>query len=109
MNEDALGAVELQDRKAAPKIAGKRKKIFFLLTGVVALIALTTIVVKIPISERQSVQPQSNQAAVMTVSVVHPQKASIKILFPTMLLILPAVFVVLAGPAAIKIQAAFSK
>ena len=37
------------------------------------------------------------------------QKASIKILFPTMLLILPAVFVVLAGPAAIKIQAAFSK
>lgn len=37
------------------------------------------------------------------------QKASIKILFPTLLLILPAVFVVLAGPAAIKIQQAFSK
>jgi tight adherence protein C len=37
------------------------------------------------------------------------QKASIKILLPTMLLILPAVFVVLAGPAAIQIQKAFSK
>lgn len=37
------------------------------------------------------------------------QKASIKILFPTMLLILPAIFVVLAGPAAIKIQQAFSE
>jgi tight adherence protein C len=37
------------------------------------------------------------------------QKASIKMLFPTLLLILPAVFVVLVGPAAIKIQEAFSK
>jgi tight adherence protein C len=37
------------------------------------------------------------------------QKASVKILLPTMLLILPAVFVVLAGPAAIQIQKAFSK
>ena len=37
------------------------------------------------------------------------QKASLKMLFPTLLLILPAVFVVLVGPAAIKIQEAFSK
>lgn len=37
------------------------------------------------------------------------QKASVKILIPTLLLILPAVFVVLAGPAWIQIQAAFSK
>ena len=37
------------------------------------------------------------------------QKASVKILLPTMLLILPAVFVVLAGPAAIQIQEAFAK
>jgi tight adherence protein C len=37
------------------------------------------------------------------------QKAAVKILIPTLLLILPAVFVVLAGPAWIQIQAAFSK
>jgi len=37
------------------------------------------------------------------------QKAAVKILLPMMLLILPAVFVVLAGPAAIQIQAAFAK
>jgi tight adherence protein C len=37
------------------------------------------------------------------------QKASVKMLFPTLLLIMPAVFVVLVGPAAIKIQEAFSK
>jgi tight adherence protein C len=37
------------------------------------------------------------------------QKAAVKILIPTLLLILPAVFVVLAGPAAIQIQQAFAK
>lgn len=36
-------------------------------------------------------------------------KAAVKILFPTLLLIFPAVFIVLAGPAAIQIQEAFSK
>lgn len=36
------------------------------------------------------------------------QKASVKILLPTLLLILPAVFVVLAGPAIIQIQEAFA-
>lgn len=36
------------------------------------------------------------------------QKASVKILFPMLLLILPAVFIVLAGPAAIQIQEAFA-
>ncbi|MGC3969944.1 MAG: type II secretion system F family protein [Pirellulales bacterium] len=36
------------------------------------------------------------------------QKASVKLLFPMLLLILPAVFVVLAGPAAIQIHESFT-
>jgi tight adherence protein C len=37
------------------------------------------------------------------------QKAAVKILIPTLLLILPAVFIVLAGPAVLQIQMAFAK
>ncbi len=37
------------------------------------------------------------------------QKASVKVLLPTLLLILPAVFVVVAGPAVIQVRNAFSK
>ena len=37
------------------------------------------------------------------------QKATVKILFPMLLLILPAIFVVLVGPAVIQIQKAFSR
>jgi tight adherence protein C len=36
------------------------------------------------------------------------QKAAVKILLPTLLLIFPAIFVVLVGPAAIQIQEAFA-
>ena len=36
------------------------------------------------------------------------QKASVKILLPTLLLIFPAIFVVMVGPAAIQIHEAFS-
>jgi RND family efflux transporter MFP subunit len=79
MSQDALGAVEIQDRKAAPKIAGKRKKEFSLLAGAVVLIALAAVVVEMPASRTQPVQQHSDSAAVMTVTVVHPQKASITI------------------------------
>jgi tight adherence protein C len=36
------------------------------------------------------------------------QKAAVKILLPTLLLIFPAIFVVLVGPAIIQIQEAFA-
>jgi tight adherence protein C len=36
------------------------------------------------------------------------QKAAVKILFPTLLFIFPAIFVVLVGPAAVQLAATFS-
>jgi tight adherence protein C len=55
-------------------------------------------------SHAESMRFQREQAAEE-----NAQKASVKILFPMLLLILPAVFVVLAGPAVIQIQKAFAK
>jgi tight adherence protein C len=37
------------------------------------------------------------------------QKAAVKILFPTLLFIFPAVFVVILGPAAFKIMDVFAR
>jgi tight adherence protein C len=54
-------------------------------------------------SQADSMRFQREQAAEE-----NAQKASVKILFPMLLLILPAVFVVLAGPAVIQIQKSFS-
>jgi RND family efflux transporter MFP subunit len=79
MSQDALGAVEIQERKVAPKIAGKRKKGFFFLTGAVALIALAAIGVEMLASRKQSVQRHSDSAAEMIVTVVHPQKVLVTI------------------------------
>ena len=38
-----------------------------------------------------------------------PQKAAVKILFPTLLCIFPAIFIVILGPAAFQIMAIFSR
>jgi RND family efflux transporter MFP subunit len=77
MSQDTLGAVEIQESKAAPKIAGKGKKLFSFLAGAVGLIALAAIGIEMLATRRQSIQPQS--ATEMTVTVVHPQKVSITI------------------------------
>jgi RND family efflux transporter MFP subunit len=79
MSQDTLGTVEIQEHKAAPKIAGKRKKKFSFLAGTVVLIALAAIGVEMRATRRQSIQGHSDRATEMTVTVVHPQKASITI------------------------------
>jgi RND family efflux transporter MFP subunit len=77
MSQDTLGAVEVQESKAAPKIAEKRRKRFSFLAGAVVLIALAAI--GIWATRRQSIEPQSAKATEMTVTVVHPQKVPITI------------------------------
>src|ERR1700730_9220389 len=79
MSQDTLGAVEIQEGKAAPKIVRKRKREFSFLAAAVALIALAGVVAKMPAPRTQPVQGHSDDAAEMTVTVVHPQKASISI------------------------------
>jgi RND family efflux transporter MFP subunit len=79
MSQDTLGAVEIQEGKAAPKIVRKRKREFSFLAGAVVLIALAAVVAKMPAPKTQPVQGHSDDAAEMTVTVVHPQKTSISI------------------------------
>jgi RND family efflux transporter MFP subunit len=79
MSQDTLGAVEIQEGKAAPKIARKPKKDLFFLAGAVVLIALAAIGVEMRATRRQSIQPHSAKATAMTVTVVHPQKVPITI------------------------------
>jgi RND family efflux transporter MFP subunit len=79
MSQGNLGAVEIQERKAVPPIARKRKIKFSFLAGAVLLIALAAIGVEMRSSRTQPIQQRANKAAEMSVAVVHPQKASITI------------------------------
>jgi RND family efflux transporter MFP subunit len=79
MSQGNLGAVEIQERKAVPPIARKRKIKFSFLAGAVLLIALAAIGVEMRSSRTQPIQQHANKAAEMSVAVVHPQKASITI------------------------------
>jgi len=79
MSQDTLGAVEIQEGKAAPKITGKRKKDFSFLAGAVVLIALAAIGVEMRATRGQSIQAHLAKATEMTVTVVHPEKISITI------------------------------
>jgi RND family efflux transporter MFP subunit len=79
MSQDASGAVEFQERKAAPQIASKRKKGFSYLAGSLVLMALTLIGVEMHTPRRQPIERHSDTAPLMTVTVIHPQKASVTI------------------------------
>jgi RND family efflux transporter MFP subunit len=79
MSEGNLGVAEVNERKAVPQIARKGKLKFSFLAGAVVLIALAAIGIEMRFSTTQPTQQHSNTAAEMTVTVVHPQKASITI------------------------------
>jgi RND family efflux transporter MFP subunit len=79
MSHGDLGLVETQQYKSVPPIAGKKRIKFSFLAGAVVLIALAAIGVEMWSSRTQAVRQPSRPAAEMTVTVVHPQKASITI------------------------------
>jgi RND family efflux transporter MFP subunit len=79
MSEGNLDVAEIQEREVVPPIARKRKVRFSFLAGAIVLVALAAMGVVLRSSLTQPIQPHSNKAAEMTVTVVHPQKASITI------------------------------
>jgi RND family efflux transporter MFP subunit len=74
-----LGVVEIQGHKSIPHIARKRRRKFSFLGGAVVLVALALVGVKVWYSGTQAVPQPPTSAVEMTVTVVHPQKASVTI------------------------------
>src|ERR1700722_11758115 len=79
MSEGNLTVAEIQERAAVPPMVKKKKPRFFLLTGAILLVALATVWMVKRSWPAKPVQPQANQTTELTVTVVHPQKASITI------------------------------
>jgi RND family efflux transporter MFP subunit len=79
MSPGNFAVAEIQERAAVPKIPGKKRRRFFLLAWVVALIAFASIGIEVRSSRTQSIQPHSNKAPEITVTIAHPGKVSITI------------------------------
>ncbi len=79
MSEGNLAVAEFHEREAVPPLVKKRRRRFPFLAGAIVLVALAAIGIRLWPSGTQSIQPHSDKAAEMTVTVVHPQKASITI------------------------------
>jgi RND family efflux transporter MFP subunit len=79
MSEGSLGVVEIAEPKSVPQKPEKRRRKFPFLAGAVVLVALAVIGVEMRSSRTQGVRQRSQPAADVTVTVVHPQKASITI------------------------------
>ena len=76
ISQGGLGLVENSEHQSVPEKAGKNTRKFFFLAGAFILIALAVIGVAVRSSRIQAVRQRSQPAAEMTVTVVHPQKAS---------------------------------
>jgi RND family efflux transporter MFP subunit len=79
MSHSNLGVVEIQERKSVSSMAGKGKRQFSFLAGAGVLIALAGIGIALRSSRTQPIQTDANKVTEMTVTVVHPQRASITI------------------------------
>jgi RND family efflux transporter MFP subunit len=79
MSEGNLAVAEIQEREAAPKIVKKRKLRLPFLAGAIVLLALAALGIESWFSRTQPIQQRSNKDAEMSVTVVHPAKASITI------------------------------
>jgi RND family efflux transporter MFP subunit len=79
MSEGNLAVAETQGREAVPQIVRKRKLRLPFLAGAIVLVIFAAIGIEWWFSRTQPIQQHSNTAAEMTVTVVHPQKASITI------------------------------
>jgi biotin carboxyl carrier protein len=74
-----FGVAEIQEQEDVPQIPRKGRRKFPFLAGVVAFIALTAIGIKVRSSRTHSIQTHSDRAAEISVTVVRPGKASIRI------------------------------
>src|ERR1700722_13257257 len=79
MSQANLGAVKIQERAAVPQTTRKRKIKLFFPVAVVVLIAFAAIGIEMRSSRKKPIQGHTNATVAMTVTVVHPQKASIAI------------------------------
>jgi RND family efflux transporter MFP subunit len=79
MNAGNFGVAEIQEQEDVPQIPRKGRRKFPFLAGVVAFIALTAIGIKVRSSRTHSIQTHSDRAAEISVTVVRPGKASIRI------------------------------
>src|ERR1700729_2224360 len=79
MSEGNLAMAEIQEREAAPQIVKKRKPRLPFVAGAILLFALAALGIESWFSGTQPIQQDSIKVTEMTVTVVHPQKASITI------------------------------
>src|SRR3984957_8777656 len=78
MSQIHTGVTEIQERQLVPPITRRRRRKFSFLAGAAVLIALVALGIKLQSSRAPSIQ-QPSKATAMTVTVVHPRKASIAI------------------------------
>jgi RND family efflux transporter MFP subunit len=77
MNQGSV--VEIQERKSVPATARKGRVNLSFAAGAVVLVALAAFGVELRFATAHKIQRHSNKPVEMTVTVVHPQKASVTI------------------------------